>query len=95
MFGFSALCDIFVCASNISGTAEWICAKFIRMTCLVPRSGEFERQDERSEVKVIRDKNGKTAESSPLTMHCNACAVRCKPRATGDGTIVSQPGVTG
>ena len=46
-------------------------------------------------VKVSRDKKRKTAESSQLTMHCKACAVRCIPRAAGDGTIALQPGVTG
>jgi len=32
-------------------------------------------QMSRSKVKVTRDKTGKTATSSPLTMPCNACAV--------------------
>jgi len=47
-FCFSAVCDFlyvcflfFVCASNISGTAERICAKFTGKTCLVPLSDEF------------------------------------------------------
>ena len=48
----------------------------------------------RSKVKVTRDKTGKTAESSPLTMHYNACAIHCKPSAAGDMTRVSQPAVT-
>jgi len=52
-------------------------------------------QTARSKVKVTRDKTGKTAESSPLTMHCNACAIGCKPRAAGEVTRVSQPAVTG
>jgi len=38
----------FVCESNISGTAERICAKFAGKTCLVPRSDEFECQGQRS-----------------------------------------------
>jgi len=38
----------FVCESNISGTAEQICAKFIGETCLVPRSYEFECPGQRS-----------------------------------------------
>jgi len=38
----------FVCESNISGTAERICAKFTGKTCLVPRSDEFECQGQRS-----------------------------------------------
>ena len=33
---------VFVCVWNIFGTAERICAKFTRKTCLVPRSDEFE-----------------------------------------------------
>ena len=51
-FCFSAVCDFlfcfFVCESNISGTAERICAKFTGKTCLVPRSDEFECQGQRS-----------------------------------------------
>jgi len=41
-FVFSTVCDFFVCFfvchSNISGTAQRICAKFTGETCLVPRS---------------------------------------------------------
>jgi len=47
-----------VCVWNISGTAERICAKFTRKTCLIPRSDEFEGQGKRSKVNVTRDKNG-------------------------------------
>jgi len=57
-------------------------------------SNEFERQGQWLKVKVSRDKNGKTAASSPLTMHCYACAVRNKG-AAGDRTIPWPPGVTG
>ena len=39
-------------------------------------------------------KKRKTAKSSPLTMHCKACAVRCK-RQAADGSIPWPPGVTG
>jgi len=39
-----------------SGTAERICAKFTRKTCLVLRSDEFGCQDQKSKVKVTRDK---------------------------------------
>ena len=39
-------------------------------------SPEFECQGQRSKVKVTRNKRT-TAESSPLTMHSKACAVRC------------------
>ena len=47
---------VFRCVLNISGTAERICAKFTRKTCLIPRSDEFEGQRQRS--KVTRDRNG-------------------------------------
>ena len=69
---------LFVCEWNtgIWGTAERICAKFTVMTCLVSSSDEFECQGQTSNVKVTRDKTGKTAESSPLTVHYKACAVR-------------------
>jgi len=49
--------------------------------CLVPRSDKFECQGQRSKVKVTRDKTGKTAASSPLTMHCKASR---KPYAAND-----------
>jgi len=48
---------LFVCASNISGKAEMICAKFTEKTCLVRRSDESECQGQRSKVKVTREKN--------------------------------------
>jgi len=47
------LCVFFVREWNISETADRICTKFTRITCLVIRSDEFER----SKVKVTRDKN--------------------------------------
>ena len=50
--------SFFVCASNISGIAERICAKFTGKTCSVHRSKKFECQGQRSKVKVTRDKNG-------------------------------------
>jgi len=46
--------------SRESGTAERICAKFTRKTCLVHHLGEFEGQGQRSKVKVTKNKN-KTA----------------------------------
>ena len=48
---FSAVYDFvvfFVCHSNISGTAEQICAKFTGKTCLIPSSDDFECQGQRS-----------------------------------------------
>jgi len=47
----------------------------------------------RSEVKVTRDKKGKTAESSPLTVHSESRAVgRTQQAATHDtvGIMTSQ-----
>ena len=87
--------SFFVCASNISGTAERICTKFTGKTCLLPRSDEFECQGQRSKVKVTRDKTGKTAASSPLTVHCKACAIRCKFCTAADETIPWPLRVTG
>jgi len=40
----------------MAGTAEQICAKFTRKTCLVLRSDEFECQVPKSKIKVTRDK---------------------------------------
>jgi len=37
----------FLCVWNISGTAEWICTKFTRKTCLVPLMDKFEGQGQR------------------------------------------------
>jgi len=39
--------SFFVSHSNISGTAERICAKFTGKTCLVHRSEEFECQGQK------------------------------------------------
>jgi len=49
----------------IAGTAEWICAKFTRKTCLVLRSDEFECQEQKSKVKVNRDKNELWTHNTP------------------------------
>jgi len=38
----------FVCVCNISGTAERICVRFTRKTCLVRRSDDFECQGQMS-----------------------------------------------
>jgi len=43
---------------NISGTAERICAKFIRKTCFIPCLDKFEGLGQRSKVKVSMDKDG-------------------------------------
>ena len=40
----------------IAGTAERMCAKFRRKTCLVLRSYKLECQGQKSKVKVNRDK---------------------------------------
>jgi len=50
---------------QMAGTAERICAKFTRKTCLVLRSEEFECQGQRSKVKVTRDKNAVCTHNSP------------------------------
>ena len=55
-FRFGAVCDLFVCVWNISGTAERICAKLTEKTWLVPRSDEFEGQGQRSKVNITTDK---------------------------------------
>jgi len=47
LFSALSVTFLFVCASNISGIAEPICAKFTVKTCLVPRSDEFEYQGQR------------------------------------------------
>jgi len=67
-FCFSAVCDflfLFVCASNISGNAQRICAKFTGKTSLVPCRDEFECKDQRPKVKVTRDKKQVSALPSP------------------------------
>ena len=41
---------------RMAGTAERICVKFTRKTCLILRSYEFECQGQRSKVTVTRNK---------------------------------------
>jgi len=48
-----------------AGTAEWICAKFTRKTCLVLCSYVFECQGQRSKVRVTRDKNALCTHNIP------------------------------
>ena len=50
-----AVRDFFVCVW-ISETAERICAKLTRKTCLVPQSEKFEGQGQRSKIKVTMGK---------------------------------------
>ena len=65
---FLALFVTSFCLYEISrGTAEWICAKFMQKTCLVPSSDDFECQGQRSKVKVTRDKK----------QHFSALSVAC------------------
>jgi len=54
-------------------------------------SPEFECQGQRSKVKITGDKKRKAAESSPLTMHNNACAVGRKQQAAADDTTAWPP----
>ena len=49
----------------IAGSAERICAKFTRTTCLVLRSDELEYQGQKPKVKVIRDKNALCTHNTP------------------------------
>ena len=51
---------------RMAGTAEQICAKFTRKTCLVLRSDEFECQYVRSKVKVTRNKNALCTHNTPV-----------------------------
>ena len=51
----------------MTGTAERICAKFTRKTCLVLRWDEFECQGQRSKVKVTRDKKHAVHHNTPGT----------------------------
>jgi len=77
---FLALCDFFaffVRESNISGTAERICAKLTGKTCLVLRSKVFECQGQRSKVKVTRDKK-RAVHSSPPPGSDKMERTRCK-----------------
>jgi len=49
MFGKTFLASRFcLCMKYLGGTAEWICTKFTRKTCFVPRSDEFEGQSQSS-----------------------------------------------
>jgi len=49
----------------MAGTAERICAKFTRKTCLVLRWDELECQDQKSKVMVTRDKNALYIDNAP------------------------------
>jgi len=94
---FLALSVIFfVCVWNVSGTAEQICTKFTRNTCLVPLSNEFEGQCQRSRspgtkrhfsallAACVWFVSGKTSllSSSYLSVHC------CTHRTTTTTTIL-------
>jgi len=52
---------------------------------------EFERQGQSQRSRSPRTKKRKTAESSPLTMHSKACAVRRTLHTVADDTIALQP----
>jgi len=60
----------FVCHSNISGTAEQICAKFTGKTCLVRRSKEFECQGHGHQGQKMRC----ALRSTPAATKWNALA---------------------
>jgi len=55
------------------GTAERICVKFTRKTCLVLCSDKFEHEGQKSKVKVTRDKT--------------RCALTTPPRYGRNGTL--------
>jgi len=52
----------------MAGTAERICVKFTRKTCLVLRSDELECQGQKSKVKVTRDKNALCTHNTPAVL---------------------------
>jgi len=77
-------------ASNISGTAEQLCAKFTWKT-FGPLLWRVWMS--KSKVMVTGDKIRKTAASAPMTVHSKVRAVRCKWRQpAADRTIPLQPG---
>ena len=85
---FSAVCDFFVCESNISKTTKRICAKFTGKTCLVPRSDEFECQGQRS--RLPGTKNALCTRIAPGSDGMERA--RCKQRqGAANGTIPSLP----
>jgi len=70
-----------VCPHDNSRTTKRRTIKLRGLVHCTKISSEFEGQDQRSKVKVTRDKKErKAAESSPLTMHSRACAV-ARPHA--------------
>jgi len=72
----------------MTGTAERICAKFTRKTCLVLRSDEFVCQGQKSKVKVTRDKNPLCTHNTPAVYGRNGMpSLPDKRRATADTTI--------
>jgi len=68
----SVISFLFVCHSNISGTAERICAKFTGKTCLVPRWDEFEGQGQRS--RSPGTKRARHSRQPPAATKWNALA---------------------
>jgi len=64
----------FVCESNISGTAERICAKFTGKACLVPRLEEFECQGQRSKFRSLGTKTLCALQSPPVATEWNVLA---------------------
>jgi len=64
----------------MTGTAERICTKFTRKTCLILRSDEFECQGQRSKVKVTRDKKAL----------CTSNTARCGRNGTPSLQITSR-----
>jgi len=89
-FCFLFVC-LFVCHSNISGTAERNCAKFTQKTCLIPRSDDFECKGQRS--RSPGQKNEKLL--SYPHWQCIVRSVRLMLHSVADNTIALQPGGDG
>jgi len=69
----------------MTATAERICAKFTRKTCLVLRWNNFECQSQRSKVEVTGDKKTRCA----LTTSLGRERPRCITSRAADATIRS------
>ena len=84
--------SFFVCASNISGTAERVCAKFTGKTCLDTRSDEFECQGQRSKVKVTGDKNRAVHSYRPRQRRNGTRSLQMTSRSSGRNHSVAAGG---
>ena len=86
---------LFLCVWNISGTAERICAKFTRKTCLVPRSDECKGQGHQRQrtaflalsAACVQFMFGKTSLASSLLQHSLSALLIT---FFGDGALVQR-----